>query len=162
MKHLRYAIWALTLALLAFPAWAKDINVKSLGAKADGKTMVTKVLQKAIDEVSAAGGGRVILSGGTFLSGPIELKSGVELHIDADAVLLASPDIKDFPNRTDARHYDTEALPRRRNAAFIYADEAENIAINPMIIKKDTVISKTLSGADIIVPRERLDLCLST
>ena len=129
MKHLRYAIWALTLALLAFPAWAKDINVKSLGAKADGKTMVTKVLQKAIDEVSAAGGGRVILSGGTFLSGPIELKSGVELHIDADAVLLASPDIKDFPNRTDARHYDTEALPRRRNAAFIYADEAENIAI---------------------------------
>ncbi|MBO4417300.1 MAG: hypothetical protein J5801_04190 [Bacteroidales bacterium] len=129
MKHLRYAIFVLTLVLLAFPALAKDINVKSLGAKADGKTMATKVIQKAIDEVSAAGGGRVTLSGGTFLSGPIELKSGVDLHIDADAVLLASPDIKDFPNRTDARHYDTEALPRRRNAAFIYADEAENIAI---------------------------------
>ena len=129
MKHLRYAIFVLTLVLLAIPAWAKDINVKSLGAKADGKTMTTKVIQKAIDEVSAAGGGRVTLSGGTFLSGPIELKSGVDLHIDADAILLASPDIKDFPNRTDARHYDTEALPRRRNAAFIYADEADNIAI---------------------------------
>ncbi len=122
-------LFALLLLLTAVTAQAKDIDVKRYGAKADGKTMTTKVIQKAIDKVSAAGGGRVILSGGTFLSGPIELKSGVELHIDADAVLLASPDIKDFPNRTDVRHYDTEALPRRRNAAFIYADEADNIAI---------------------------------
>ena len=129
MKTFRIAIISFLLALLCTTAWAKDINVKSLGAKADGKTMATKVIQKAIDQVSAAGGGSVIISGGTFLSGPIELKSGVDLHIDADAILLASPDIKDFPNRTDARHYDTEALPRRRNAAFIYADEAENIAI---------------------------------
>lgn len=122
-------LFALLLVLTTVTVQAKDIDLKKYGAKADGKTMTTKVIQKAIDQVSSAGGGRVILSGGTFLSGPIELKSGVELHIDADAVLLASPDIKDFPNRTDVRHYDTEALPRRRNAAFIYADEAENIAI---------------------------------
>jgi polygalacturonase len=86
---------------------AKDINLKSYGAKADGKTKVTKVLQKAIDEVSNAGGGKVILSGGTFLVTPFELKSGVELHIDADAILLASPDLSDYPDRTDARHYDS-------------------------------------------------------
>ena len=127
MKKL--TILVLALVVFALQAQAKDIDVKSLGAKADGKTMVTKTIQKAIDAVSAAGGGRVILSGGTFLSGPIELKSGVELYIEAGAVLLASPDIKDFPNRTDARHYDTEALPRKRNAAFIFADEAQNIAI---------------------------------
>lgn len=126
----RIVTLALAFSLLAFHTQAKDINVKSIGARADGKTNVTRAIQKAIDDVSAAGGGRVILSGGTFLSGPIELKSGVELHIDADATLLASPDIKDFPNRTDARHYDTDALPRRRNAAFIFADEAENIAIS--------------------------------
>ncbi len=125
----KIAILALAFTLLAFPARAKDINVKSLGAKADGKTKVTRVIQKAIDAVSAAGGGRVTLSGGTFLSGPIEIKSGVELFIDADAVLLASPDISDFPDRTDARHYNSENLPRKRNAAFIFADEAENIAI---------------------------------
>ena len=93
----RLSILALAFTLLAFPAQAKDINVKSLGAKADGKTKVTKTIQKAIDAVSAAGGGRVTLSGGTFLSGPIEIKSGVELFIDADAVLLASPDIADPP-----------------------------------------------------------------
>ena len=112
--------------LLAFPNQAKDIKLNASG----GTSKVTSSIQKAIDQVSAAGGGRVTLSGGTFLSGPIELKSGVELHIDAGAVLLASPDIKDFPNRTDARHYNTEALPRKRNAAFIYADEADNIAIS--------------------------------
>ena len=128
MKHLRYLF--LAFALLAIPAQAKDIDLKKFGASADGVTKVTKVLQKAIDKVSASGGGRVILSGGTFLSGPIELKSGVDLHIDAGAVLLASPDINDFPNRTDARHYNTDALPRKRNAAFIFADEAENIAIS--------------------------------
>ncbi len=121
----------LTLFLVAsLTLQGKDIDVKSLGAKADGKTKVTAVLQKAIDKVSAAGGGRVVLSGGVFLSGPVELKSGVDLHIEADATLLASPDIEDFPDRTDVRHYDSSAMPRFRNASFIYADEAENIAIS--------------------------------
>ena len=75
----RLSILALAFTLLALTAQAKDINVKSLGAKADGKTKVTKSIQKAIDAVSASGGGRVTLSGGTFLSGPIDIKSGVEL-----------------------------------------------------------------------------------
>lgn len=122
-------ILALFLAA-ALPLQGKDIDVKSLGARADGKTKVTAVIQKAIDRVSAAGGGRVVLSGGVFLSGPIELKSGVDLHIEAGATLLASPDIEDFPDRTDARHYDSSAMPRFRNASFIFADEAENIAIS--------------------------------
>ncbi len=108
---------------------AKDIDLKKYGAKADGKTKITKVLQKAIDEVSNAGGGKVVLSGGTFLVTPFEIKSGVELVIDADAVLLASPDLADYPERTDVRHYDSEAMPRFRNVSLIYADEAENIAI---------------------------------
>lgn len=110
-------------------AQAKDINLKSFGAKPDGKTKVTKVLQKAIDEVSRAGGGRVTLSGGTFLVTPFEIKSGVELHIEADAILLASPDLEDYPERTDVRHYDSAAMPRFRNVSLIYADEADNIAI---------------------------------
>ena len=109
---------------------AKDIDLKKYGARADGKTMVTEKLQKAIDEVSAAGGGRVTISGGTYVIAPISLKSGVELYIDADAVLLASPDLDDYPEREGTVHIaPSDSLPRWRNVSLIYADEAENIAI---------------------------------
>lgn len=119
--------------LLIYPLSAKDINLKrDWKVKADGKTKVTAKIQKAIDEVSASGGGKVILSDGVFLSAPIELKSHVNLVIESGATLLASPDIKDFPERTDVRHYISENLPRWRNASFIYADEAEDIAITGM------------------------------
>ncbi len=117
------------MLVCSFTVQAKDIDLKKYGAKADGKTKVTKVLQKAIDEVSKAGGGRVVLSGGTFLVTPFEIKSGVDLHIEADAILLASPDLADYPERTDVRHYDSAAMPRGRNVSLIYADEADNIAI---------------------------------
>lgn len=108
---------------------ARDMDVRKTGAKADGKTVCTAAIQKAIDQVSESGGGRVILSGGTFLSGSLTLKSGVELFIDADATLLASSDINDFPVR-DIKHCNgPETFPRYSNKCFILADEAENIAI---------------------------------
>lgn len=124
---MRRAVVACIMALcVAFSAEARDINLK---AKADGKTKITSKLQKAIDEVSMSGGGRVTLKRGVYLTGPIELKSGVELHIDSTAVLLFSNDIADYPNRTNPRHYETSALPRWRNASMIFADEATNISI---------------------------------
>ena len=116
-------------AFLCLPLTAKDIDLAKFGAKADGKTKVTKILQKAIDKVSEAGGGAVILTGGKFLTGAVELKSGVELRIDADAVLLGSPDLEDYPNRAETRHFDGQCVPRWRNIALIYADQADNIAI---------------------------------
>lgn len=121
----------LFLALLVIPALlsAKDIDVRKSGAKPDGKTMATAAIQKAIDDVSAAGGGKVILSGGTFLSAALTLKSGVELFIDADSKLLASSDIEDFPVREIKHCNGPETFPRFSNKCFILADEAENIAI---------------------------------
>ena len=76
-----------------------------------------------------AGGGRVVLSDGVFLTGPIALKTGVDFHIDKTARLLASPDMADFPDWKDVKHVKTENLPRTRNACVIFADEAERIAI---------------------------------
>lgn len=127
MKHATSLAAALVLS--AALSSAKDIDLKKFGARNDGRTKITAVLQKAIDKVSASGGGRVILAEGVFLTGPVELKSGVELHVDAAAVLLASPDLEDYPDRTDTRHFDTAGLPRWRNIALIYADEASGIAI---------------------------------
>lgn len=129
MKRIIILISAI-LSIAAAAAEAKDVDLRKYGAKGDGKTKVTEKLQKAIDDVSAAGGGRVTLSGGIFLTAPIELKSGVELYIDADATLLASPDLDDYPERENLKHCLTEGMPRFRNVSLIFADEAENIAIS--------------------------------
>lgn len=122
-----------------FPVWAdfelsalpeeKTMDLRSLGVDAGGETLVTGQIQQAIDELSAAGGGRILLSGGTFLTAPIELKNGVDLHIDAGATLLGSAVLSDYKDRPSPRHVETDALPRKRNIALIYADEAEDFAI---------------------------------
>ncbi len=69
-----------------------SIDISSLGAKGDGVTLCTDIIQKAIDDMSVRGGGRVVVPMGIWLTGPLELKSGVELHLRANAVLYFSPD----------------------------------------------------------------------
>lgn len=69
---------------------AKDWHAADFGAKADGHTLNTCALQAAIDYISENGGGRLILSGGDFVSGSLYLKSGVDLHISAGSRLLGS------------------------------------------------------------------------
>ena len=68
-------------------------DVTAAGAVGDGKTDDAKAIQQAIDRCSAEGGGRVLFPRNhTFLAGPIELKSNVELHLEANATLKANPD----------------------------------------------------------------------
>ena len=118
------------LILSAATLWSADFDVRKYGAKGDGTTKNTVAIQKAIDACTKAGGGRVILMDGVYLSGPIQLKDGVNLYIDGTAKFLASPDIKDYPNWPDPKHIITENMPRgHRNACIIFADEAERISI---------------------------------
>ena len=110
MKKVAKAGLAISLAALAALssslAHAATCNPRDHGAKADGTTKDTAAIQACIDSVAVQGNkkltekdyGQVVLSGGTFLSGPISLKRGVELRIEKDAKLLASPDRADFPH----------------------------------------------------------------
>ena len=76
------------------PAAAQSVyNVLDFGAKGDGVTDDAQALQQAIDRCSGEGGGRVLLPRmRTYLCGPVELKSHVELHIESTATLLCNPD----------------------------------------------------------------------
>lgn len=68
-------------------------NVVDFGACGDGKTDDAVAIQKAIDKCSANGGGIVLFpSGKTFMSGPIQLKSHVNIHLEPNSKLLANPD----------------------------------------------------------------------
>jgi Glycosyl hydrolases family 28 len=75
---------------------AKDYNILAVGAIPDGKTLNTAAIQAAIDQAYADGGGRVVVPAGRFLSGSIVLKSGVELHLEKNAVLLGSTHPEDY------------------------------------------------------------------
>ena len=111
------------------PRGKGGFDVRDYGAKGDGKTFDTAAIQRAIDECSQSGGGRVVVSGGTFLVKPFRLRSGVELHIAADGRILGSGDWRDYPNRGDMKHVISANLPRARDAALIWADEADRISI---------------------------------
>ena len=119
----------ITTILIALSLQAKDVDLaRNYRAMGNGKVKVTEKLQRAIDDVSRSGGGRVTLQDGVFLTGPIQMKDGVELHIAEGATLLASPKLSDYKDPV-MKHVDREALPRRRSAALIWADEARNISI---------------------------------
>jgi hypothetical protein len=76
----------------------KDQLITAHGAVADGQTNNAAIIQQLIDKVAAAGGGRVIIPPGNFMSGPLFLKSGVELHLQLGARLLGPTNRADYGN----------------------------------------------------------------
>jgi len=72
----------------------KDYNIKNFGARGDGKTDDAVAIQKAIDACSKTGGRVVVPSPGTFMTGPFNVKSNIELYIEGGAKLLANPNEK--------------------------------------------------------------------
>jgi polygalacturonase len=123
--------WAQVPGILArivppsFPA--RDFAITRYGAVADGTTDCTPAFRDAIAACHAAGGGRVIVPEGSFLSGAIRLKSGVNLH-------LATPGSVIRFSR-DPRHYlpvvftRWEGVELMNYSPLIYAFEERNVAV---------------------------------
>ena len=110
----------------------REFDIRQYGAVGDGVTLNTASIQAAIDACVAAGGGRVVFASGTYMTGSIVLGSGVDLHIEQDAVLLGSPRCEDYPEKENLKHVDSYGLPRHRNAALIFAEECQNLSITGM------------------------------
>ncbi|MCX6214148.1 glycoside hydrolase family 28 protein [Spirosoma sp.] len=75
------------------PTFRRDtINITTFGAKPDGVSLNTQAINKAISTCSQKGGGVVLVPAGIWLTGPIVLKSNVNLHLKRAATLLFTPD----------------------------------------------------------------------
>ena len=90
------------------------------------KEKTGKAIQIEIDKAFAAGGGRVVLEQGVYTSGTLYLKSNVELHISAGAVLQGYADSYKYD---DFKHDLMPTAPEKSRKVFITAADAENIAI---------------------------------
>ncbi|MEP9357551.1 glycoside hydrolase family 28 protein [Sphingomonas sp. KR3-1] len=119
----RAAAIARTVKAPVFPA--RDFDITAFGAKGDGTTLNTRAIAAAIAACSAAGGGRVVVPAGRFLTGAVHLKSGVNLHVTRDATLLFS---------TDPAHYPIvftrwEGMELMNYSPLVYARQQKNIAL---------------------------------
>ena len=103
-------------------AGATVYNVRDFGAKGDGKTLDTKAIQATIDKCFSEKGGTVLIPAGEFLSGTLELKSNVTLHIAAAGKLLGSPKREDYTAGKGVP-------PGNGNIVFVYAVNAEHISV---------------------------------
>lgn len=117
-------IFVLFSLVFSFSSFAqRTYNVVDYGAVGNKMVDDAKAIQKAIDECSTQGGGTVLLPANhTFMSGPLCLKSNVNLHLEATAVLIANP---------DESIYNLSAFGENRGEGmmWIYANGADNISI---------------------------------
>ena len=114
------------LPKIAAPIFRKDtFNIVRYGAKSDGITLSTPAINQAINLAHEAGGGVVVVPSGFWLTGPIVLKSNVNLHISQGALLQFSNRREDFPLVKTT----WEGEDAIRCQAPISAVEASNIAI---------------------------------
>lgn len=103
----------------------RQFDITEYGAKNDGISLNTSAINDAIKACSETGGGRVIIPAGVWITGPIQLKSNVNLHARVGAVVIFSKDFDEYPY---IRSY-FEGRKEYRAMPLIYGDSLTNIAI---------------------------------
>lgn len=115
------------LARIKPPKFAKrDFSILKFGAKADGAFDCRDAINAAIDACHKAGGGRVVIPSGKFLTGAIRLRSNVNLHVSKGATLKFSTDPKAYMPLVHTRW---EGMELMHLSPLIYAYEQTNIAV---------------------------------
>ncbi|WP_461790613.1 glycoside hydrolase family 28 protein [Pedobacter sp.] len=114
------------LPVVAKTSFKKDtFNIVNYGAKSDGITLVTKNINDAIVACNKKGGGVVVVPKGLWITGPIELKSNVNLHLQKNAILQFTRDFNQYPLVKS----NWEGLPQMRNQSPLWAINQTNIAV---------------------------------
>lgn len=114
------------LPVVATTSFKSDtISILKYGAKNDGLTLNTKSINQAITDCSNRGGGVVLIPEGLWLTGPVELKSNVNLHLAKNSLLQFTKDFNQYP----LVEGNWEGIPQMRNQSPIWAVNQQNIAI---------------------------------
>jgi polygalacturonase len=115
------------LERITAPTFAsREFDVTVHGAKPDGATDATAAFAAAIEACHKAGGGRVMVPAGRFLTGAIRLRSNVNLHLAEEATIAFSPDASKYLPLVLTRFEGTELM---NYSPFIYALDETNVAI---------------------------------
>ncbi|MCD8310826.1 MAG: glycosyl hydrolase family 28 protein [Prevotellaceae bacterium] len=104
----------------------KRYDITAFGAVSDSTVLQTAVIQSAIDAAAGEGGGVVVISQGTYLSGALFFKPGTHLYLAEGAVLKGSDDIGDFPI-VDTR---IEGQSLKYFAALVNADHVDGFTLS--------------------------------
>jgi polygalacturonase len=114
--------WVSKTGAKQFPAGKKIYKVDAIS---DTSKVITKNIQAAIDECARKGGGIVTFAPGTYVSGSIFVKSGVQLRIDKGVLILGSQNFDDYPD-IDTR---IAGIEMKWPAALINVIDAKNTAV---------------------------------
>ena len=106
----------------------KIFKVEKYGAKGDSIQVNTKAIQTAIDMCAHEGGGVVLFSKGQYVTGTIELKSGVMLEIAKDAKILGSTNLTDYPEKIES-FKSVMSENHQYRQSLIYAEKCVNVGI---------------------------------
>lgn len=103
----------------------RNFDITNFGAKPDGLTLNTQAVADAISACTKAGGGRVIVPAGRFLTGAIHLQSNVNLHLDEAATLVFDTNPASYPLVFTR----WEGMELMNYSPLIYARRQKNIAV---------------------------------
>ena len=112
------------IKVFVFPE--KDFPITKYGAVEGGETSNTKAIAEAVAACNKAGGGRVVVPAGVWLTGPIHFMSNVNLHLEEGAVLSFSDNPADY---LPAVQTSWEGMECYNYSPLLYAFECENVAI---------------------------------
>jgi polygalacturonase len=101
-----------------------SVSITDFGAVGDGQTLNSEAFSKAIDKVAEEGGGSVVIPRGIWLTGPIVLKSNINIHVEAGALVIFSTNKELYP-MIESNYEGLEAV---RCLSPFYGKDLENIA----------------------------------
>jgi len=103
----------------------KSLSIRDFGAVADGVTNNTQVFKDAIEQCCKNNGDKIIVPAGTYLTGPIHLKSNISLHLDDDAVILLGDNLDEWPSIKSR----WEGVECYGYSPCIYGENLKNVSI---------------------------------